>query len=161
MNNVFKIRIIADMDERVKEEVKRENISADKALYILQKDDEERRKWGLQIYGTDTWDSKLYDMVIHIDNLTVDDAVDIIAEVVKKPAFQATEQSRNLVDNLALAAKVRACLIQIAPNILIKADAGKIYICTIENCFSADEANRIKSAVTVGKVEKRHASLCL
>ena len=44
--HVFKIRIIADMEERVKEEIKRENISAEKALYILKKDDDERRKWG-------------------------------------------------------------------------------------------------------------------
>ena len=36
--HVFKIRIIADMEDRVKEEIKRENISAEKALYILKKD---------------------------------------------------------------------------------------------------------------------------
>ena len=73
------------MEERIKEEVRRENISKEKALYILKKDDDERRKWGLRVYGIDTWDSRLYDMVLHIQNLTVDDATEIktIAEKVK------------------------------------------------------------------------------
>ena len=35
--HVLKIRIIADMEARVKEEVRRENISEEKALYILKK----------------------------------------------------------------------------------------------------------------------------
>jgi len=35
--HVCKVRIIADMDERIKEEVKRENITPEKAQYILKK----------------------------------------------------------------------------------------------------------------------------
>ncbi len=37
--HVFKVRIIADLEDRVKEEMKRENISAEEARRILQKDD--------------------------------------------------------------------------------------------------------------------------
>ena len=43
---VLKVRINADINDRVKEEMVRENISSDKALYILQKDDEEQQKMG-------------------------------------------------------------------------------------------------------------------
>ncbi|MBU1340299.1 MAG: cytidylate kinase-like family protein [Proteobacteria bacterium] len=49
--HVLKIRIIADMEDRVKEEMNRADISAKDALYLLQKDDDERRKWGLHLYG--------------------------------------------------------------------------------------------------------------
>ena len=73
--HVLKIRIIAEMENRVKEEMRRESISEQEARFILKKDDEERRKWGIALYGADTWDAKLYDLVFHIDTMSVDDAV--------------------------------------------------------------------------------------
>ncbi|RPH42993.1 MAG: cytidylate kinase-like family protein [Desulfobulbaceae bacterium] len=103
--HVLKIRINADMNMRVQEEMRRENISAEEALYVLKKDDEERRKWGIQVYGLDTWDSRLYDMVINISTLTLDDAVDIISGVLQKPTFQTTPQSQKQIDDLARSAK--------------------------------------------------------
>ena len=106
--HVLKIRINADMDTRVKEEMARENISAKEALRILKNDDEERRKWGLQIYGTDTWDSRLYDMVINISTLTIEDTVEIIAAVLQKPRFQLTPDSKKMIADLAISAKKQA-----------------------------------------------------
>jgi cytidylate kinase len=46
ISHVLKVRVIADLEDRVKEELKREGISAEEARYILKKDDDERRKWG-------------------------------------------------------------------------------------------------------------------
>ena len=103
--HVLKIRINADMNTRVKEEMHRENISAEEALYVLKKDDEERRKWGIQVYGMDPWDSRLYDMVINISTLTLEDAVDIIYGVLQKPTYQTTAASQKMIDDLALSAK--------------------------------------------------------
>jgi cytidylate kinase len=126
--HAFKVRIIADIEDRVAEEMRRENISADEALYILQKDDDERRKWGMRVYGTDIWDSRLYDMVIHIKTLTVEDVVDILFDTVQKPIFQTTAQSRQQVDNLALASKVKAVLAQTYPQTQVTADRGSLQI---------------------------------
>ena len=126
--HALRVRIIANMQDRVKEEMRRENISEEKALSILLKDDEERHKWGLQVYGTDTRDSRLYDMILHIDRLSVDDAVEIISETVQRPAFQSTPESRKLVEDLALAAKVKASLAEIAPKVQVEADKGTVYI---------------------------------
>lgn len=103
--HVLKIRINADMNTRVKEEMSRENISTEEALYVLKKDDEERRKWGIQVYGMDPWDSRLYDMVINISTLTLEDAVDMIYGILQKPTFRTTPESQRLVDDLASAAK--------------------------------------------------------
>ena len=97
--HVLKVRIIADMQDRVNEEMRRENISAEKALYILNKDDSERRKWGLQVYEIDTWDSRLYDIVLHIGKLTIEDAVELLFETVQKPIFQTTPESRKMVSS--------------------------------------------------------------
>lgn len=106
--HVLKIRINADMETRVQEEMSRENITAQEALRILKNDDEERRKWSIQVYGTDTWDSRLYDMVINISTLTIDDTVDVIAYILQKPTFQSTFESRKLVADMAMSAKQQA-----------------------------------------------------
>jgi cytidylate kinase len=102
--HVIKVRIMADIEDRVQEEMRREKISAEEARFILKKDDEERRRWGLQLYGFDTWDPMLYDMVLSIKYLTVDDAVDIISKAAQLPHFQATPESQRLVDEMARAA---------------------------------------------------------
>ncbi len=96
--HVIKVRIMADLEDRVQEEMRRENISAEEARFILKKDDDERRRWGIQIYGVDTWDPMLYDMVLHVKAITVEDAVDLISKAAQMPHFQATPESQRLLD---------------------------------------------------------------
>jgi cytidylate kinase len=134
--HVLKIRIIADIEDRVKEEMKRENISEAQARYILKKDDDERRKWGLHLHGIDTWDPSLYDMVIHVSRLTVDDAVEILFETIQKPAFQTTPTSQKILCDLALSAKVLANLVTIAPKINVRSEDGVVVITNTDSALS-------------------------
>jgi len=85
-------------------------------------------------------------MVLHIRKLTVDDAVAIISETVQKPAFQATAQSRKLVENLALAARVKAALVEMAPRVHTEADGSTVYIYHVHDHSHADEIEKIKTA---------------
>src|SRR5512135_1370921 len=126
--HVLKVRIIADLEDRVNEEMKREKISAEEARRILLKDDEERRKWGLKVYGTDTWDPNLYDLLIHIKCLRVNDAVDIIKCALKAPCFQSTPEGQRVVDEMSLAARIEAALVQEIPSIKVEVKEGEIYI---------------------------------
>jgi cytidylate kinase len=126
--HVLKVRIVADLEDRVAEEMKRENISAAEARYILKKDDEERRRWSIQIYGVDTWDPMLYDMVIHIKTLTVDDAVDLIQCAVRLPAFQTAAPSQKVLDDMTLAARVQAALVEEFPSAKVSARGGELFV---------------------------------
>jgi cytidylate kinase len=103
--HVLKVRITASLEDRIKEEVKREKISPEEARRILKKDDEERRKWSLALYGIDTWDSALYDMVLHIKTMTVEDAVSTIRRALEIPRFQTTPESQAILDKLVLRAQ--------------------------------------------------------
>jgi len=155
--NVLKIRIIADMEDRVKEEMKRENISAEKALYILKKDDDERRKWSMQLFGADTWDSRLYDLVLHIKNLTVGDAVEILAATARKPIFQTSPASRRTLENLALAARVQMTLVKRDPTIHVSAEDGVVSITNVGKTMAANEtamAEMKRLAEAIDGVEK-------
>jgi cytidylate kinase len=104
--HVLKVRIVGDLEARVADEVKREGISADKAREIITRDDEERRKWALYLYGADAWDATLYDLVIHLKTISVDDAVGLISHVLELPGFQTTPQSQEAIDSLVEAARM-------------------------------------------------------
>lgn len=158
--HVLKVRIIADMHDRVLEEMRREAISAEEALYILKKDDEERRKWGIQVYGTDTWDSRLYDVVLHIQRLSIDDAVDLLYDMVQRSIYQATAESRKLVEDLALSALVKAKLALLAPKISVSSDNGDVNISPLEGIAEGDLPDRIRAAAAkVVGVKNVHVSV--
>lgn len=126
--HVLKVRIVADLEDRIVEEMKREKISAAEARHILKKDDDERRRWGLQIFGVDTWDPMLYDMVIHIKSITVDDAVDMIRCAVQLPHFRTTPPSQKILDDQSLAARIQAALVEEFPTAKVSSREGEIFV---------------------------------
>jgi len=126
--HVLKVRIIANIEDRVREEMKRMNISADEARYTLTKDDDERRRWGLYLFGSDTNDPGLYDLLIHTGKIRVEEAVEIILHTVQLPTFQVTHASQNILNNMALAAQVEALLIEEFSSPEAFAENGKVHI---------------------------------
>ena len=110
ISHVLKVRIIADTDRRVEGEMAREGISMEKAQYILKKDDEERRRWCMFLYGIDIFDPANYNLVIRIGHLSEDDAVDIIANTASLPLFQETPLSEKILADEVLSAAVSYAL---------------------------------------------------
>ena len=146
ISHVLKVRIIADLEERIRLEMEREGISKKEASHILKKDDKERKKWSEHLYGIDTWDPTLYDLVLHIHKITVDDAVDIICHVARLKHFQMTPESQKAMDDLALSAEVKAALIDTKPDIEVSADNGVVHIGT--------EAPLVQESIWTQKIEK-------
>ena len=67
--NVLKVRIIANIKYRIECMMQRENVSKKKAERMVKEVDEDRRKWSQKLYGIDSWDSRLYDLVINIEKI--------------------------------------------------------------------------------------------
>lgn len=126
--HALKVRIIADLEDRVKNEMEREGISREEALRIIKKDDEERRKWSKHLYGIDTWDPFLYDLVIHIKKITVDDAVSIICDTISLDRFKTTPESQRAIDDLAIAAEVKATIIDLKPDVHVTCSKGIVNV---------------------------------
>lgn len=101
ISHVLKVRIIADMEERVRYMMERESLSSKEAAQLVEKVDEDRRKWSLKLYGIDTWDCRLYDLVVNIGKYTIDDAVDMIVQTAELKAFQPTAASQAQIEQLA------------------------------------------------------------
>ncbi len=104
----------------------------------LKKDDDERRKWALALYGIDTNDCKLYDVVFHIDTLKVDDVVDLLEETVKRPCFQPTDLSRKILEYRYIESRIVAKLVDEYPQITTSYDNGKAYISLKANPHKED-----------------------
>ena len=148
VGHTLKVRIIADLDDRVRVEMERDKVTDEKARHLLKKDDYERRKWGLALYGIDTADASLYDLVIHIRKISVDDAVDLIGHTARLPHFQATPQSQQVLDNLVLAAQVKSTIFDVHPNVEVSAENGIVVVHT-EGALEQEGAiaKRIRSHV--------------
>jgi cytidylate kinase len=127
--HVLKVRILAEMDDRVKFVMQREGMTNEsEALRAIKNIDEARRKWSLHVWGIDTNDPGLYDLVIHIKKISSDDAADIISHAVGLERFQTTPQSQQAMDDLVLASRVRASLLERHSRVTVTAKDGVVYV---------------------------------
>ena len=126
--HVLKVRINADFEDRVRILREREEISREEALNRIKDIDKQRKKWGNHLYGIDTWDSSLYDLVIQIGKIKVEDAVDIICSTTTLERFQTTPESQQRMDDLSLSTKVKAALIDLKRDIRVSAQHGIVNV---------------------------------
>lgn len=150
VSHVLRARVLGDIEERARAEMDREKITRDEAVMILQRDDEERRKWGRYLYGIDVHDSSLYDLVIQIRSINVDDAVDIICNTVKLKQFQTTSESQKDVEDLLLASQIKVELISRVPDIEVFADRGMIVLSSRSGSFRKEQTLTELSQITRG-----------
>ena len=137
--NTLKVLITTNIEDRVGTLVNSEGIKAEKAEKHLEKIDAARSKWSRHLYGIETWDLNLYDAVFRIDNLTVEDVVESIANLPKLPCFQVSARSKRIIDDLALSADVEANLIGKFPGITFDSTInGKVSV-TLETKLNEQE----------------------
>ena len=153
VSHVLKVRIIAEMEDRVKLEMEREGISESEASRILRNDDDERRKWSHYAFGIDTSDSSLYDLVLRIKKITSDAAADLICDTVALEYFHTTSQSQEAMDNLTVAARVKAALIDLKPEVEVSAESGVVRV-KIRNTQLREEWRIKRLAKAVPGVQK-------
>lgn len=128
--HVFKVGILADFEDRVQVARKRESLSEAEARDFLQRNDEERRKWGQSLYGHDPADATLYDLVMNLKTLSANDAEKTIVDLVKLPSFQTTPESASLLNDLVLAAQIESALLSEFPYVKVTANDREIFIHT-------------------------------
>ena len=153
--HVLKARIIAKMEDRVRLMMQRKGVTEEHALRYVKRVDESRSKWSRHLYGIDSQDPTLYDLVLRIRKLSTDDAVDILCHAVKLARFQPTAESRQAVDDLALAAQVKVRLIEHYPRVQVASDAGVVYL-DLEAATSRDEEEIESLAAQVAGVKSVH-----
>ncbi len=108
--HVFSIKVIADMEDRIKAVMGRNEYAIDRkeAIRIINRIDDRRDKWANFLYQSDVNDVSSFDMVIDLSRKSLEDAYEMIRSAVSLPQFQPTPESKKSIGDLILAAKLRA-----------------------------------------------------
>lgn len=110
ISHVLKVRVIAEMEQRVRLLMEREKAPRAEAVRMIEHEDHERAEWYRTFYRIDMNDPRLYDLVVHIGRLTIDDACDIVCRTAASRSFSATQQSTEDLADLALESHVKVAL---------------------------------------------------
>jgi cytidylate kinase len=110
VSHVFRTRIIAPLDFRLALVQDRLRMSRNEALAYIQKMDQDRTRWTQYLYGVNWGDPALYDMVLNLEAVDIQEACEIIAHAVQQKCFHETPESVQAMEDLALASRVRASL---------------------------------------------------
>ena len=82
--NHLNIFIQASFKHRVQRVMRRQNISEQDACYIIEKLDKNREAYIKKHEDTSRYDTRNYQLVLSMDNMTEDDAVDLIMEYINR-----------------------------------------------------------------------------
>ena len=105
---ILRFRVIAPMDLRIRLAQERLELSRSDVIAHIQKMDEDRRKWTRYLYGVDWEDPSLYDLVINLEHVSIEQACRLVTGMTKETAFEFSPESQQTLNDLALASRVRA-----------------------------------------------------
>lgn len=151
VSHVLSVRVIADNEFRITAAMKRKNLSREGAIAFIQKIDQQRDKWTRFLYGVEWKDPSLYGVLLNLEHISMDVAVDTIACMASMDAFKPTSQSQQAFADLILSSKVWSALAMnsqsMITNITVSSDAG---IVTVSGGASSAKAISTITAVVQG-----------
>jgi cytidylate kinase len=130
VSHLLKVLITANLEYRIPIVMERDNVSRKEASRFSKKIDDQRRKWGQKLYGIDSWDPSLYDLVLRIDKVMVWDAVDTICRIARLKQFQTSPESKREMEDLALTIKVKNFLMDLKPKVDVYIKRKLAYLVT-------------------------------
>ena len=108
---VLRVRIIAPLEFRVRMCAQRLKMSRDQSLSYIRDVDQTRQKWTRYLYGVDWTDPALYDLVLNLEMLCIDEACNVVVAAVKRSkCFEFGPECQASLENLALATRVKAAI---------------------------------------------------
>jgi cytidylate kinase len=93
---VLRIRLIAPLEARIQTVMERQKLSRQTAEHY--------------IYDVDVRDSRLYDLVVNLEGMTISTACNAVLEIVKQPEFEINESVRVRLADFALGCRVKVAL---------------------------------------------------
>ncbi|MBU4316913.1 MAG: cytidylate kinase-like family protein [Proteobacteria bacterium] len=128
VSHVLKVRVLSDAEKHIKRVAQKNNITEKKASAVILKEKRQIQQWSSDLFRMDETDSSRYDLTISLNQIDTDDAVKIISETVSSRKFLPMTYSLKCMEDLALAAEVRASLVESFPNIRVRSENHKLII---------------------------------
>lgn len=105
---MLRLRIIAPLEFRIRMAQERLNLGRAEAIAHIEHMDEDRRKWTQFLYGVDWRDDSLYDLVINLESIGIDQACRLVVRMIEQGGFELSPAGHAAMKDLALASRVRA-----------------------------------------------------
>jgi len=128
VSHVLKVRIQADHDSRVELVMKRDRVGQAEAARMIATLDGQRQRWTRSLYDADPGDSSLYDLQISLPRYSIDAAADLICRSVEFEPFKTTPESQRQMEDLALACRIKAALVEDHPSISVVSRYGNVVV---------------------------------
>jgi cytidylate kinase len=108
--HVLRLRLIAPRNQRIEMAMSREGLTRAEACREIDRVDGERARWSQSFFGVNWGDPMLFDLVINLENLSIEEVSEVVEGTVQLPRFRTTDASRQRMHDLALASRVAARL---------------------------------------------------
>ena len=111
VQHVICVRVCAPLQLRVQRMMERLNTDdADFVTNEIKLSEEAHAAITRRHFGVNWQDSEQYDLALNTERVSIEECADAVMGLVKDPGFQETDQSRQILSNLALESHVRAAL---------------------------------------------------
>ena len=127
ISHVLKVLVIADMEDRIAFLQNKKNMSRNDAVEFIKNEDKNRSDWNHYICKSDMNDPRLYDLVINIGRLNIQDACGIISAAATSETYKTTPESEKALHDLALNSHVRAALQDVC-EAKVTSDRGMVHL---------------------------------
>jgi cytidylate kinase len=124
VSHVLRARIIAPMEFRLATIQDRLKLDRAEAMAYTVRMDQDRAKWTQYLYGVNWGDPTLYDVVLNLEYMDIQEACETITTMANLKCFTETPESLAAMEDLALASKVRANLVCNAATLDLELDVS-------------------------------------
>ncbi len=109
---VLRVRLIAPMEFRIGSLMDSHGMDQVSAEHYIQEVDEARAVWVKNLYGESILDSGLYDMVLNLENFSIQEACKVIHAAVSRPEFEMTPDRMKELEEFHVECQVRLALLE-------------------------------------------------
>lgn len=128
VSHALKVRLLSDGQALAKQVAEQRRISIKKAEKWIENEKNKRAQWSFAAFNFNELDPSMYDLVINMGQIAPDEAVSTIAGAVGYRKFQPMTYSIKSLAESALAAKVRAKLLDAMTDVRVEARDGRVKV---------------------------------
>ena len=140
---VLRVRVIADMQYRIRAAMENANLGEEEATAYVQRVDKDRGRWARLLYGVEWEDPTQYDLIVNVGRISEDSVCETIARMAEQKEFEVTPDSQLQLENFSLSCRVWATLAKNtdtrSAGIQVSADNGEVVVGGTVNSVKALE----------------------
>jgi cytidylate kinase len=128
ISHCLSVLVLADPEQMLQQSASNKGASKKEAKKLMERHNSFRRRWSMDAFDLDETDPSQYDLTISLSQIDADEAVKIIGETITYRRFNPMTYSIKCLQDLELAARVRAALLEHFPNVKVQANSGTLVI---------------------------------